>query len=183
MKRSALHHHHQKAGALWTQLDGWELPASFGAVEQEVAQAREGVGVADISYFRKFESAAPQTGSWKLASNRHLVMRERPVAPPDGTLDITSVYAALLLAGPQTNELLRKLTSLNLSHFANGNCAQASLAHAHAILIREDLDRLLSYKVLVTRDYAESVWESILHAGREFHIAPFGLNALDRLRP
>ena len=34
---------------------------------------------------------------------------------------------------------------------------------------------------MVPRDYAESVWEAILHAGEEFHITPFGLEAHRRL--
>lgn len=93
--------------------------------------------------------------------------------------DVTSVYAQLLLAGPRSREVLNKLTSLNLSESARGNltCAQASVAHVHAIVLRKDVAGIPAFHLLVSREYAESVWESVLHAGHEFHIAPFGLEA------
>ena len=40
---------------------------------------------------------------------------------------------------------------------------------------------LPAYHLLVSREYGESVWDAILHAGHEFHIAPFGLKALEFL--
>jgi sarcosine oxidase subunit alpha len=93
--------------------------------------------------------------------------------------DVTSVYAQLLLAGPRSREVLSKLTSLNLSENARGNltCAQANVAHVHGIILRKDLAGIPAYHLLVGREYGESVWESVLHAGHEFHIASFGLEA------
>jgi len=29
----------------------------------------------------------------------------------------------------------------------------------------------------VSREYGEAVWESIVHAGHEFHLCPFGFEA------
>jgi len=40
---------------------------------------------------------------------------------------------------------------------------------------------LPGFHLLVARDYAESVWAAVLHAGHEYHIAPFGLEALTTL--
>ncbi len=93
--------------------------------------------------------------------------------------DVTSVYAHLLLAGPRSREVLNKLTSLNLSDRTLGNlsCAQTSLAHVHAAVLRKDLAGIPAYQLLVSREYAESVWESVLHAGHELNLAPFGLEA------
>ena len=93
--------------------------------------------------------------------------------------DVTSVYTQLLLAGPRSRDVLSKLTSLNLSENARGNltCAQASVAHVHAIVLRNDLAGMPAFHLLVGREYGESVWESVLHAGHEFHIAPLGLEA------
>ena len=51
------------------------------------------------------------------------------------------------------------------------------MAHVHAIVLRKDLSRDPAYHLLVGREYGESVWESVLHAGHEFHITPFGLEA------
>jgi heterotetrameric sarcosine oxidase gamma subunit len=98
--------------------------------------------------------------------------------------DVTSVWAALLVAGPMTRQVMRKLTSLNMSDAAlpDGACGQASLAHVHAIVLRRDLDDIPAVQVLVSREYAESVYEALLHAGKEFLIQPFGLEALKELR-
>jgi glycine cleavage system aminomethyltransferase T len=104
--------------------------------------------------------------------------------PPIYVTEVTSVYAQLLLAGPRSREVLSKLTSLNLSENARGNLtgAQANVAHVHAIVLRQDLAGILAYHLLVGRDYGESVWESVLHAGHEFQITPFGLQALRQLQ-
>jgi len=93
--------------------------------------------------------------------------------------DMTSIYAQLLLAGPRSRGVLCKLTSLNLSETAlpNVSCVQTSLAHTHAIILRDDLGSLPTFHLLVSREYAESVWKALLHAGLEFHLAPFGLDA------
>ena len=90
--------------------------------------------------------------------------------------EVTSVYAQLLLAGPRSREVLNKLTSLNLSENSREDltCAQANVAHVHAIVLRKDLTGIPAYHLLVSRDYGESVWESVLHAGHEFQITHLG---------
>jgi sarcosine oxidase subunit alpha len=100
-------------------------------------------------------------------------------AAPIYVTDVTSVYAQLLLAGPRSRDVLNKLTSLNLSESARGNltCAQANVAHVQAIVLRKDLAGIPAFHLLVSREYGESIWESVLHAGQEFHITPFGLQA------
>lgn len=100
--------------------------------------------------------------------------------PPSVYLtDVTSVFAQFLLAGPCCRYILSKLTSLNLSESSlpNLSCGQSSLAHVHAIILRKDLEGIPAYHVLVSREYGESVWESVLHAGNEFNLSPFGLQA------
>jgi glycine cleavage system aminomethyltransferase T len=87
------------------------------------------------------------------------------------------VYADFVLAGPRSREVLSKLTALDVREQAlpNLSCGQSSLAHAHAIVLRQDLGSVPAFHLLVSRDVSESVWESLLHAGEEFHIAPFSL--------
>lgn len=84
-----------------------------------------------------------------------------------------SPYARFLIAGPNTRAVLSKLTSLNLDLTS----AYGSIAHVRSMVTRHEL----GFLVMVPRDYAESVWESLLHAGEEFHIAVFGLEAFRRL--
>jgi glycine cleavage system aminomethyltransferase T len=98
--------------------------------------------------------------------------------------DVTSVFAQFLLAGPRCRQVLGKMTSLNLSErsLPNLSCGQASLAHVRAIILRKDLDSVPAYYLLVSREYGESVWDSVLHAGHEFHLSPFGLHTQQLLK-
>jgi glycine cleavage system aminomethyltransferase T len=84
-----------------------------------------------------------------------------------------SPFARFLIAGPNARPLLSKLTSLNLDQ----SPAFGAVAHVRSLVTRHKLGFLLD----VPRDYAESVWEAVLHSGEEFHIAPFGLEAQRRL--
>jgi sarcosine oxidase, subunit alpha len=76
-----------------------------------------------------------------------------------------------------------KLTSMDVSGaaIANLHCAQTSVAHVHGIVMREDIGSTMAFHLLVSRDYGESVWESVVHAGREFQLCPFGVTALELL--
>jgi glycine cleavage system aminomethyltransferase T len=104
--------------------------------------------------------------------------------PPIYVTDVTSVFAQFLLAGPRCRQVLGKLTSLNLSESSlpNLSCGQSSLAHVRAIILRKDLDSVPAYHLLVSREYGESVWDSVLHAGHEFHLSPFGLQTQQLLK-
>jgi len=184
MKRSALYSLHLRAGANFAEYSGWELPAFFVSAEQEAAQIRKSVGLTDVSHSLKFDlRSKPEQPSWLLGANHYLAVGESSGIPSAERIDVTSVYAALRLAGPRTGDVLSKLTSLNLADTSlpNLGCAQASLAHAPGIFLREDIGPIPAFHLLVTRDYAESVWEAILHAGHEFHICPSGLDALRSL--
>jgi glycine cleavage system aminomethyltransferase T len=63
----------------------------------------------------------------------------------------------------------------------DGDCGQASVAHVQSIVLREDRGGLPAYRVLMGRDYAESVWEAFLHAGEEFGIGAVGARAVEEL--
>lgn len=150
-----------------------------------MAQVRQGVGLADVSHYLKLDSKTRlQKQCWKLAENHYLVIGEPPLDSFPGATNVTSVYANLRLAGPQSRELLRKLTSLNIEDSAlpNLHCAQADVAHVHSIVLRQDLPRMPAFYLLMTREYAESFWEAIVHAGHEFRLCPFGLAALQMLQ-
>lgn len=99
--------------------------------------------------------------------------------PPLYITDVTSVYAQFLLAGPRCREILGKLTSLNLSDRAlpDLSCGQSSVSHVHAIILRNDLEGFPAYHLLISREYGESIWESVLEAGEEFDLVPLGLQA------
>jgi len=105
------------------------------------------------------------------------------VPPPVYITEVTSVYAQFLLAGPRSRDILGKLTSLNISNGAlpDLSCGQSSLAHVRAIVLRKDISGIPAYNLLVSREYGESVWEAVLHAGKEFNVSPLGLHAQQSL--
>lgn len=172
-------------GATFGDRHGWTIAQSFSTPDAEAAGLRNGVGLADISYRSKFETQTqPNRSWWRLAAGRYLVIGDPPLEAPAEAIEVTSVYANLLLAGPRAKDTLGKLGSLNTSETSlpNLSCASGSLAHAHAIVLREDIGAMPAYHLLFSRDYAESVWESILHAGHEFSLVAFGFAALESLR-
>ncbi|HXN22790.1 MAG TPA: hypothetical protein VOA41_08620 [Candidatus Dormibacteraeota bacterium] len=185
MKRSALFHLHQRAGATFVEYHGWELPAFFASPQQERSQVRESVGLADLSHLAKFDlKVKPEGHCWSLGADHYLVITEPRLDPPPGATDVTSVYTSFRLAGPRTRDVLNKLTSLNVADAAlpNRSCAQSSLAHVHTIVLREDMGSIPAFHLLVSREYGESVWEAIVHAGNEFHLCPLGLEAVQLFR-
>jgi glycine cleavage system aminomethyltransferase T len=184
MKRSALFHLHRTLGGKFVEHFGWQMPSAFSEPSDEAAAARAGVGLADVSYRAKLLTAAqPEKYWWRLGARRYLMIGSPPLDAPADATDVTSVYTNLLLAGPRSRQVLSKLTSLNLTEqsLPNLSCAQSGVAHVHCIILREDLPSMPAYHLLAGRDFAESLWESIEHAGKEFELRPFGETALRAL--
>ena len=185
MKRSALFYLHRREGASFIEHRSWELPAFFLNPEQEAAAVRKTVGLADLSYLCKFDlRKEPQHNGWCLGANHYWMIGEPPLDPPPGAIDVSSVYTSLRLAGPRSREVLNKVTSLDVSNGVLPNLctAQASVAHARTVVLRQDIGSIPAFHLLIGRDYGESCWESIVHAGHEFHLCPFGLTALGLLQ-
>lgn len=177
-----------------TDQHGWQVPERYATPEDELRRVRESVGLCDVSPMGKFDVKGHDIGHWTLdigycwrLAHDHLLF----TTAPEGTeevgrtlreqaagcahvTDLTSTLAALYLVGPRSREVLSKLTSLN---FADVSCAQTSVAKVHAIVTRWDVGELRGYQILVTRDYAEFVWDAVMEAGAEFGIVPFGMAA------
>jgi len=209
IRHTPLFHAHERAGASLMEHHGWRVPAYFTFAQKEAEQLSKRAGLGDLSWMTKLDlkgwglktpPAVRDARAWCLGPQHYLVtcappMSEATIAnllssaasqdlslpPPIYITDVTSVYAQFLLAGPRSRDILRKLTSLNVSTLENLACGQASLAHANSKVLRDDLQDLPAFHILLSREYGESVWEAILHAGHEFELAPVGLKALEFL--
>jgi glycine cleavage system aminomethyltransferase T len=184
LKRSSLFHLHRRAGATFIEHRSWELPAFFSSAAQEAAEVRNSVGLADLSHVSKFDlQTEPPHDGWWLGANHYWMIAEPPLDPPSGSIDISSVYTSLCLAGPRSRDVLHKVTSLDISDVALPNLrgVQGMLADTHAVVLHEDIGSIAAFHLLVSREYGESVWETIVDAGHEFHLCPFGLTALESL--
>lgn len=207
IRQTPLFHQHEQSGANLVDHYGWRVPAYFTFAQQEAERLTNGVAVSDASWMVKLDlkgygmKSPPllkDANAWCLGREHYLVTclpaleqtvldqvraysapQDLLLPPPVYVTDVTSVYAQFLLAGPLSRNVLRKLTSLNTTTLANLGCGQASVAHVPGIILREDLTDILAYHLLVSREYGESVWDAILHAGHEFHLAPCGLKALE----
>jgi sarcosine oxidase subunit alpha len=123
----------------------------------------------------------------RLADDRLLVLAESPAADwnhslkllaPDHKVeswDATSAYAAFHLEGPHVEDLLRRLTAVDVRFNAlpPGSCAETGLAGVAALLVRPP-DRP-GTRLLVGWDVAEYVWERLLDAGTELGLAVLGM--------
>ncbi len=209
IRHTPLFHAHEHAGASLMEYHGWRVPAYFTWAQKEAEQLVRSAGLGDLSWMMKLDlkgwglktpPAINEGRAWCLGPQHYLITCEPPqrraltsqlqalpasrdlsLPSPVYITDVTSVYAQFLLAGPRSREILRKLTSLNVTALPNLACGQTSLAHVHAIVLRDDLQEIPAFHILASREYGESVWEAIVHAGHEFQLGPFGLKALELL--
>ncbi len=208
IRKSPLFRRHEQTGASFVDHHGWRIPSYFSFAQKEAEQLAKNVAVSDVSWIVKLDlkgyglktpPVLENARTWCLGREHYLatcdpalraavIQQAQSSAPADLLLpppvyviDVTSVFAQFLLAGPHSRDVLRKLTSLNVRALANLGCGQASIAHVHGTVLREDLGDIPAFHILVSREYGESVWEALLHAGYEFHVMPAGLKAIEFL--
>lgn len=94
--------------------------------------------------------------------------------------DVTSAYAGFYLVGPRLEELLRRVTALDVrpASFPFASCVETGLAGVPAVLLRPPHQSVPQMHVYVAWDVAEYVWERLLHAGRDLGLLPEGLEVL-----
>ena len=98
--------------------------------------------------------------------------------------NVTSAYAAINVAGPRARETLSKLTEVDLSQSAFGymRSAQGLVAGVPALLLRIGFVGETSWELHVPAESGEYLWQTLMGAGSEFGISPFGLEAQRILR-
>ncbi len=98
--------------------------------------------------------------------------------------NVTSAYAAVNLAGPRAREVLATLTDLDLSNhaFPYMHVRQARVGGVPARLLRIGFVGEMGYEIHVSAAYGEHLWDSLMEAGAEYGIAPFGVEAQRVLR-
>ncbi len=95
--------------------------------------------------------------------------------------DMTSAYAAFHLIGPKSIEVLKRCASAPLEVMRSRQCLQSPTARVWSLLVRDDVGTLPAWLILVSRDFGEYVWTSILAEGRDFGIGVFGQTAAQLL--
>jgi glycine cleavage system aminomethyltransferase T len=177
-RQSALHRCHLRAQGQLKTFSGWQLPAWYTDPLRELEEVRASVGISDASYLSKLDVRGPAgefpppARLWRLTPAHALVISPLPIglAASPFVTDVTSIYSAILLAGPNSPDVLQKLTTLDVrdSAMPEGAARQTRLAHVNATILRSG-----GFLILNTRDVAQHVWETLLHAGAR----PFGMLA------
>ncbi len=99
-------------------------------------------------------------------------------------VNVTSACGAVNIAGPRARDTLSKLTNVDLSEtgFRYMRSAQGEVAGVHCLLLRIGFVGEVGWEVHFQAEYGEYMWNTFMEAGREFGIAPFGLEAQRILR-
>jgi dimethylglycine dehydrogenase len=108
-------------------------------------------------------------------------------APQDGSVtieDLTINHGVLVLSGPHARDVLQKLTDTDLSNAAfpwlSGKDILVGWAPVRAL--RVNFVGELGWELHHPLAYQIHLWESLMQAGAEFDIRPYGIRAMDSLR-
>ncbi len=99
-------------------------------------------------------------------------------------VNVTAAYGAVNVAGPRARETLEKLTGIDLSphNFRYMRSAEGEVAGVPCLLLRIGFVGETGWELHFPAEYGEHMWNSVMEAGREFGISPFGLEAQRILR-
>lgn len=98
--------------------------------------------------------------------------------------DATAAYALMSLHGPTSREILATISSDDLSNeaFPFGAAREIDVANARAWVIRRSFVGELGYEILVSTEFAASVYEALNEAGSSHGMRPMGMFALNACR-
>lgn len=102
--------------------------------------------------------------------------------------DVTHGFADLVIVGPKSPELLRRICALDFQPgiFPNLTAKHGSVARTRQLIIHQVLQTsadssLPTYSLIGARSLALYLWNVILEAGQELAIYPIGQAALERI--
>lgn len=98
--------------------------------------------------------------------------------------NVTGGMAAVNVAGPRARDILTKLTGRDLSNkrFGYMRCRKADVAGVPSLMLRIGFVGETGWEIHFPAEYGEHVWDSIMEAGAEFDIRPFGVETQRVLR-
>ncbi len=96
--------------------------------------------------------------------------------------DISDETSLLALQGPKSQEILQKVTNLDLSQIKYYWFQEGTVEGSQAIISRTGYTGEDGLEIYIKPEYAPKVWNRILEIGKEEGIKPIGLGARDTLR-
>ena len=97
--------------------------------------------------------------------------------------NISDNYSLLAVQGPKAQEVLQKLTPLDLSEIAYYTFRVGEMGGiSHVMISATGYTGSGGFELYVKNDQVEQLWNAVFEAGKEFDIKPIGLGARDTLR-
>ncbi len=96
--------------------------------------------------------------------------------------NLSDDYAQLALQGPKAEAILSRLTRCELPAIRYYHFAEGQVAGVPTIISRTGYTGEDGFELYFTSEAAESIWESLMAAGRQDGLKPCGLGARDTLR-
>ena len=97
----------------------------------------------------------------------------------------TEQWAGAAIAGPKSRDVLQKLfpdTNVSNEGLPFMGYVEGNLFGVYARIFRISFSGELAYEVNVESDNGNFMWEKIIEIGKDFHIQPYGTEALSTLR-
>ncbi|HWT29828.1 MAG TPA: FAD-dependent oxidoreductase, partial [Propylenella sp.] len=112
------------------------------------------------------------------------IRRNIPAGLNAQLIDVTSSNAVLSLMGPRARDVLAALTRGDVSNaaFPFGTCRTIALAGAPVLALRITYVGELGWELHIPVDFAATVYDRLMEAGREHGIANAGYRAIESLR-
>ncbi|MEM8838139.1 MAG: FAD-dependent oxidoreductase [Pseudomonadota bacterium] len=111
----------------------------------------------------------------------------RKLLPDDGSVQLQSIteqYGVLVLAGPRARDILEKVTFADVSNkglpWLAGKRINVGRAGCHAL--RVNFVGELGYEFHHPLNQQNLIFDTLMEAGAEFGIKPFGIRAMDAMR-
>ncbi len=98
--------------------------------------------------------------------------------------NLTEQFAQIAVVGPNARKLLEKVGGMNVSRDALPfmGWAEGRLGDFRARMFRISFSGELSYEVAVPAGEGRAFWETLVHAGQELGVMPYGTEALHIMR-
>jgi 4-methylaminobutanoate oxidase (formaldehyde-forming) len=124
------------------------------------------------------------TGTGFATHDFHWIGRNIPEGLDARLIDVTSQNAVLSLMGPHSRDVLAALTRDDVSNagFTFGACREIAVAGAPVLALRVTYVGELGWELHIPVEFAASVYDALMRAGRPHGIANAGYRAIESLR-
>ena len=96
--------------------------------------------------------------------------------------DVSSSFSMISVQGPKSRALLAGIADIDLANLRFFRFASGKLGDIPCLIARLGYSGELGYECYVNAEDAHSAWDTIMAAGQQHGIVPYGMDTLDALR-